>query len=520
MIRKLLICMLLLPFSTLLFSQTLSLKSNTLSLPEKSTGQCIIKTSLNQYYLYCGPGIVCLDSIGDLQWYKRYLTTGYSGGKIMEASNGDIFMMVQSTAVGPGNGDVMIFRMDSVGNIHWIKVFGTANTEVPVDIAEKKNGDILIAAYANGFTTGQNEMILFSINALGDQLWERGYFFDSIPCISSGMALGNNDDIYLTGNTDENGFLLKTDSNGLLKWSLEFPLCKINDVEVDTSTNKIFLCGYHKSLAYPDLQGAFFAVHDGDGNTSWHRAISSGSDADTSEAFFIHYDYSSHKILTGGQQHNIDAGSEDFQAFSYLFDMSGNEISTVAFGGSMTESFFDAIPAGNSQIIWSGYTESFGNGNNISLNFSDSLARPACYWDYSSCVFDTSKVACFDPGFINDTGNLDVVSYCFPPNHESCEIQDQCLNIIQETAIHSLNAEVCPNPNFGSFELRVSGISGKVKMRLTDIQGREILNRSALVNKEVKLTFYIDENIPAGIYNLQLNSEQGVKTIQVLILSK
>jgi hypothetical protein len=518
MIRKLLIWMVLLSFSTLLFSQSFPLKSNTLSLPEKGDGQCIIKTTLNQYYLYCGPGIVCLDSIGDLQWYKRYLTTGYSGGKIIEASNGDIFMLVHNTTVGPGNGDIMVFRMDSVGNIRWIKVFGTANTEIPVDIAEKKNGDILVAAYADGFTSGQNEMILFSINSLGDQQWERGYIFDSIPCIVTGMALGNNDDVYLTGNTDEKGILLKTDSVGLLKWSLAFPSCKINDIETDTSTEKIFLCGYSKSIAYPDFQGAFFAVHDMDGNAIWHRTVSPGSSADSSEAVFIHYNHSNHNILAGGQQHNIGAGYEDFQAFSYLFDMYGAELSTIVFGGSMTESFFDAVPAGDSRIIWSGHTESFGNGNNILLSFSDSLARPSCYWDYTSCILDTSKVACFDPGFINDTGNLDVVSYCFPPNHEACDELDQCLNTIQETNFNLLFAGIFPNPNFGRFEVKCSGGSGKVKMQLTDMQGREILDRSALMNKEGNLTFYVDEKFPTGIYNLQLSSEQGVKAIQVLIL--
>jgi hypothetical protein len=117
----------------------------------KSEGFSVLQWDDGQNYIYCGPGFIIADSMGAITGYRQYLSSGYRGGEICKTKNGEVLMLVNSTTVGPGAGDVILFRMDKTGAIRWIRVYGTANAESAADLVELNNGNIIIAMSAEGF---------------------------------------------------------------------------------------------------------------------------------------------------------------------------------------------------------------------------------------------------------------------------------------------------------------------------------------------------------------------------------
>jgi hypothetical protein len=79
------------------------------------------------------------------------------------------------------------------------------------------------------------------------------------------------------------------------------------------------------------------------------------------------------------------------------------------------------------------------------------------------------------------------------------------------------NVSVSPNPSQGIFTIRMNGDGmNTVNLKVTDLQGRTIINKalqgSQFINEELDLSGFAK-----GIYNLNLNSEKGTKTVKVVV---
>jgi hypothetical protein len=91
------------------------------------------------------------------------------------------------------------------------------------------------------------------------------------------------------------------------------------------------------------------------------------------------------------------------------------------------------------------------------------------------------------------------------------------------SGIHKdLNADVkmvkvYPNPNTGSFRVSLTDKSlNTVKLVLTDMAGKTVFENTLRVNgaQDIKIE---TNNLPKGIYNLQLNSEKGTQISKVSV---
>ena len=87
---------------------------------------------------------------------------------------------------------------------------------------------------------------------------------------------------------------------------------------------------------------------------------------------------------------------------------------------------------------------------------------------------------------------------------------DACLGI--ENQILE-DFEIYPNPNNGSFEIKMSNISDKVEIEILDINGKIIYkNTSSNKNQTINI-----ENISSGVYILKANQNGYFKTKKLII---
>jgi hypothetical protein len=79
------------------------------------------------------------------------------------------------------------------------------------------------------------------------------------------------------------------------------------------------------------------------------------------------------------------------------------------------------------------------------------------------------------------------------------------------------NVSVSPNPSQGIFTVRMNGDGmNTINLKVTDLQGRVVMNKALqgnqVINEELDLSGFAK-----GIYNLNLYTEKGTKTVKIVV---
>jgi len=114
-----------------------------------------------------------------------------------------------------GQKDAFFAKYDSLGNPIWVRTFGTSGNEEIFDIALDNRGNIYVAGVfqnniafeVNGYPTliqskGENDGFFIKYNTEGEVQWALpigSKDMDILPNSGMGIAIGQNDDIYIAG---------------------------------------------------------------------------------------------------------------------------------------------------------------------------------------------------------------------------------------------------------------------------------------------------------------------------------
>ena len=133
-----------------------------------------------------------------------------------------------------GAEDIVVFRLDTEGNVQWIRDTGTPGTDEPTSIAVDGTGNVLVAGYTTGTlagpgNAGQFDMFVAKFDPSGTYLWARQL---GTPLIDSAAAVAADADgnVYVAGYTYSSfdghqsqgsidGFVVKYDASGAKQWS-------------------------------------------------------------------------------------------------------------------------------------------------------------------------------------------------------------------------------------------------------------------------------------------------------------
>lgn len=174
------------------------------------------------------------------------------------------------TQTGVGTNDIIVFKLDSNGNTIWQKqnnTFNTTNSDVFPSIAVDLAGNSYITYHSNGIVTGgtqtgagTNDIIVFKMDTNGNVLWQKQNstfnttFADTNPSISIDTN-GNSYVSYyssgtVSGGTNTGGnadvIIFKLDANGNTLWQKQDNTFNstgtvINPVLTVSLTNNIYL---------------------------------------------------------------------------------------------------------------------------------------------------------------------------------------------------------------------------------------------------------------------------------------
>ena len=167
-----------------------------------------------------------VDSIGNLVW-KQYYHEAFSqrGGHVEVLRDGNYAMF--GTGYTPHNADRAILKIDQAGNLIWRKKHGTNLDEGYIVGKELPNGNFICAGTSiRTYNSMQiDDVNLSMLDSSGNLLWSRDYNYhglgtneyvkDLIITSDGGFAM-TGFILNAPGNTGNDVFVLKTDTNGLI----------------------------------------------------------------------------------------------------------------------------------------------------------------------------------------------------------------------------------------------------------------------------------------------------------------
>lgn len=102
---------------------------------------------------------------------------------------------------------------------------------------------------------------------------------------------------------------------------------------------------------------------------------------------------------------------------------------------------------------------------------------------------------------------------------DGCQDTSNCHIVITEginVNDYSSKIKLYPNPSKDFFYLQSKGISGNADLKLSDIQGREVLSKQILFkqNKQIKIN---TSNLSKGVYIIKVQNTEGIFTSKIII---
>lgn len=241
------------------------------------TTPVLTRTGTRDIYLFK------LDSDGNPQWSKRFGGSGETGALSLAVDGtGNSYMagyFSQSLTTPPltviGNNDAFAMKVDSNGDVSWIKNFGgTGATAMAYGIAIDGSGNSYVAGLFQSATLttpamtriGSRDAFLIKLDSDGTTGWAKHFGGGSVIADGRGVAVDNSGKVYFTGHFSngnlttpamngigyQDGFALKLTGDGDILWQQQYggrqAYVTNNSAMTDNSGN-IFFAGKYSGAA-------------------------------------------------------------------------------------------------------------------------------------------------------------------------------------------------------------------------------------------------------------------------------
>ncbi|WP_252864441.1 hypothetical protein [Caldicellulosiruptor bescii] len=312
--------------------------------------------------------IVKYDSKGNLKWRKSFGGSGDDGFTAVSTAKDGGYIVVGTSCSNDGNmkglnrgkSDAVIVKYDTRGNIKWIRSFGGSLSDEFTAVIETKDGGYVATGHSyssdkdmKGLNKGEWDGIIVKYDLKGNLKWKRG--FGSEGDDGFGKLSETIDGGYIvfasleSKNGERNGFVIKFDSQGNIKWKKKED-ANIILYDIVSLSNGSFIAAGVGSLKFDKYKDkAIICKYDANWNIQWIRGFG-GSDCDIFNAIecvknggYIAVGFSGSK---DGDLQGLNKGG--YYAIIVKFDINGNIKWAKSFGGGGSSTvLFNAVSTKN-----------------------------------------------------------------------------------------------------------------------------------------------------------------------------
>jgi Ca2+-binding RTX toxin-like protein len=272
-----------------------------------TTGNAVGNLSGNTNQGLADAYIAKYDALGNQLWAKLLGTSAsdFSNG-ISRDNNGNLYIVGNTSGSLLGNTnlgaqDAYIAKYDGLGNLIWVKQFGTSSIDDASAIKIDSSNNIYLIGSTNGSLSGNTNLgaqdaYIAKYDALGNQIWVK-QFGTSSSEVANGITINSNGTIYVTGSTNgslpgntnqgsSDAFIAAFDSNGNLLTSNQAPTNLTLSNSTVAENQVIGTVIGNLTTTDPDTANTFtYSLVTGDGATDNSLFTISGNQLRTNAVF-------------------------------------------------------------------------------------------------------------------------------------------------------------------------------------------------------------------------------------------
>jgi hypothetical protein len=253
------------------------------SLLKKSSGNILLLGYTKSYG--AGASDILLaeyDASGNYQWAKTIGGPEPDGGKsLCTASDGGYVVAGETYSYGAGGCDVIITKFSASNIEQWSTVYGGLSNDYTQAIIQNSSGEYVIIAYTHSFGIGTPNVLITRLNSLGNHVWSRsmGGLGLEVPCellntLDGGCAFNGVTESYGAGGQDIH--FVKLNSSWGLNWIRVLGGGEAENAYglIQTPDGGYLIGGYTMSYGQGN-NDILLAKYDSSGNTCMGGTISS-----------------------------------------------------------------------------------------------------------------------------------------------------------------------------------------------------------------------------------------------------
>ena len=226
-----------------------------------------------------GAWVVRLDTVGNIIWQQVYSTEWNYGYSIAQTSDGGFVVAGRAHHVPPetvSSWDPLIFKIDSLGNLVWQKIFSGYFDNEAYSARQTLDGGFIVAGGSNTWGNQPSTCIptlidckfhdwVFKLNSTGGMVWQKTYGGTGNSEHANSVDQTTDGGFVLVGPTDSPGgaWIYKLDPAGNILWQKGGPSSAIASVQ-KTSDGGVVAAG----SPYAFTGGVSVAKLDANGDMS------------------------------------------------------------------------------------------------------------------------------------------------------------------------------------------------------------------------------------------------------------
>lgn len=258
--------------------------------------------------------IIKVDSTGTFEWHKYYGGTEVDKLRdVIQSVDTFYYFLGGTTSFGAGGEDIQILKTNIVGDTIWTKTYGDTLNDWANCIIQAPDSNLLFAGWTNNYGANLGDVLLIKIDTAGNVIWLKTYgglYLDRgnnvINTFDGGYMIAGNTQSSTFG-TANKLYLIKTDNLGDTIWTKAYNnhyFVNCSYIEQTLDSGYIITGNENISGTNPDLY--LFKV-DKDGNEEWNVTYG-GPNLDYGLCVKQTFDEG---FIVSGTNSSIGAGSED-----------------------------------------------------------------------------------------------------------------------------------------------------------------------------------------------------------------
>ncbi len=475
-------------------------------------GNCIQQTADSGYIIAgyttsFGAGnydvyLIKLDANGDTSWTKTYGDTlNDMANFVRQTRDGGYIIAGQTYNYGAGEYDMLVIKTDASGDTMWTKVYGHPYNDNATSIEQTSDGGYIVGGTMDIGGLGYLEAALMKLDSVGNVAWIRLFSYlynfvaNDVHQTSDGGYILVGSAIYSNYN---HVYMVKTDASGDTLWTKYYGGGGQdwgNQIQ-QTSDNGFVIIG--ETTSFGAGSGDVYVIKtDSLGLALWSKVYGS---TNVDVGYSIKQTPDGGYILGGVSQ---SFGPNPVNCYLIKINSSGIPAWSKIYGGSGSSFGYSVDITTDGGYVLAGNNTGLGaGGSDVYIIKTDGLGSSGCIDSSVTTVYSTPQTQ-----LLTNVTSIDSVvnaATAAPFINHGGTVSDLCNNVGIKEIVSKIGISLAPNPFTTQTILTLQGTYNNPSLFIYNLLGQEVRNIAVGTNSQITIN---REHLACGMYFYKLIDE-------------